>query len=107
MKRLFWLTLGAGLGAWGLHKAQVKTQQLARNLTPQSLAVRARDRAVDAGGRAGGRLRAFAADVRIGMAEREAELREAVELDTVTPEGTRRRVLRAQNMIINDDKDGH
>ncbi|MFC7733560.1 hypothetical protein [Actinomadura keratinilytica] len=46
------------------------------------------------------------------MRNREAELREAVQIDTVPidpgPDPTRRRrVLKARYTIIDDDKDGH
>jgi hypothetical protein len=110
MKRLFWLAVGAGLGAWSLHKVQAKAQRIARGLTPQSLAVRAGNAAVHAGNSATGRFRDFADEVRTGMREREAELREAIELDQAPPDRpglAPRRVLKARYMIINDDKDGH
>lgn len=106
MKRLFWLAVGAGLGAWSLHKAQVKAQRIARSLTPQNLAVRAGSKALQAGSSATGLFRGFAEDVREGMREREAELREAIALDQ-GPEDRPRRVLKARYMIIDDDKDGH
>jgi hypothetical protein len=51
----------------------------------------------------------FTRDVRVGMADREAQLREAIELDRVLPEprdARSRRVLRARYTIIDDDKDG-
>ena len=109
MKRLFWLAVGAGLGAWSLHKAQVKAQRIARSLTPQSLAVRAGNKALAAGNHATGRFRGFAEDVREGMREREAQLREAIAMDQEPPEGESRprRVLKARYMIIDNDKDGH
>jgi len=108
MRRVFWLTVGAGLGAWGLHKAQVKAQRLARSMTPQNIAIRTSDR-----------LRVFTDDVRIGMAEREAQLRAAIAADQEVPDardpgelrrGVRRRVLRARYTIIDstdNEKDGH
>jgi hypothetical protein len=120
MRRLFWLTVGAGLGAWGLHKAQVKAQRIARSMTPQNIAIRTSDR-----------VRLFAEDVRTGMAEREAQLREAIAADLgvdsaglnypdehVVPDargpgglrkGAGRRVVRARYTIIDsteNDKDG-
>lgn len=108
MKRLFWLTVGAGLGAWSLHKAQVKAQRIAQSLTPQSIAVRAGNKAVQAGSSASGRVRGFAEDVVSGMREREEQLREAVALDQSDLEQPEpRRVLKARYMIIDDDKDGH
>ena len=105
MRRLFWLGVGAGLGAWGLHKAQVKAQRFARRMTPQSIAVRTGDR-----------MRLFAADVREGMAIREGQLRAAIEADLEVPgardpaelrQGARRRVLKARYTIIDNEKDGH
>ena len=118
MKRVFWLTVGAGLGAWSLHKVQVKTTQLKRSLTPQSIAVRTGDRGKLAAEGTGNRVRTFAEDVREGMREREAELRAAVQADLETPDARdpaelraqpRRRIVRARYTIIDnhDDKDGH
>jgi hypothetical protein len=107
MKRLFWLAVGAGLGAWLLHKAQLKAQRIARSLTPQNLAVRAGNKALQVGSGATGRFRGFAEDVREGMREREAELREAIAIDQAAAEDRPRRVLKARYMIIDNDKDGH
>jgi hypothetical protein len=95
MRRLFWLSVGAGLGIYGMRRAS----RLARSLTPQNVAVRAGDR-----------LRMFTHDVRLGMQDREEQLREAIELDRVVPEPRQdspRRVLRARYAIIDDEKDGH
>jgi len=88
------MSVGAGLGVYGMRRAT----RFARTLAPQSVAVRA-----------GNRFRAFTRDVRVGMADREAQLREAIELDRVQPEprdARSRRVLRARYTIIDDDKDG-
>jgi hypothetical protein len=52
----------------------------------------------------------FTHDVRLGMQDREEQLREAIELDRVVPEpreDSPRRVLRARYAIIDDEKDGH
>jgi hypothetical protein len=65
MRRLFWLTLGAVLGAWTV----LRVQRFARQFGPRGVAGRAVG--------AGAALRAFAADVRIQMRHREAELRRA------------------------------
>jgi len=66
MRRLFWVAVGAAAGVYAVRKVQ-KTLQA---YSPGGLA----DRAVGTG--AG--LRAFAGEVREGMAQREAELREAL-----------------------------
>ncbi|OIV39071.1 hypothetical protein BIV57_02255 [Mangrovactinospora gilvigrisea] len=63
MRRLFWLTVGAGLGGWAVHKTHEKINEARQALTPESIAGRVADRA-----------RGFADDVREGAAEREAEL---------------------------------
>ncbi|RAY17226.1 hypothetical protein DPM19_03520 [Actinomadura craniellae] len=92
MKRLFWLSLGAGAGVWATHRVN----RFVRSWSPEGVAARA----VGAGERA----RAFAEDVRDEMRAREAELREAVQIDRAPPD--RPRVLKARYTII-DDKDGH
>ncbi|MDT0410758.1 MULTISPECIES: hypothetical protein [Streptomyces] len=76
-RRTFWFTAGAAAGVWATSKAHAKLRKLA----PESLVAQAADRAVEAGGR----LRAFAADVRDGMAAREAELDEALGLTSEPP----------------------
>jgi len=73
-RRTFWFTTGAAAGVW----ATTKVNRKIRQLTPESLALRAADRAIEAGHR----VRDFALDVRDGMAQREAELGEALGLDT-------------------------
>lgn len=87
MRRLFWLTLGAMLGAW----AVLRVQRFARQFGPRGMA----DRAVGLGGA----LRAFAADVRVQMNQREAELRGA-------PNGTHDHFA-PHHGPYDIDKDGH
>ncbi|MFH8795317.1 DUF6167 family protein [Streptomyces sp. NPDC017941] len=78
-RRTFWFTAGAAAGVWATTKVNRKLKQL----TPESLAARAGDKAVEAGHR----LKDFALDVRDGMAQREAELDEALGLNApVEPE---------------------
>ncbi|WP_330176778.1 DUF6167 family protein [Streptomyces sp. NBC_01498] len=72
-RRTFWFTAGAAAGVWATTKVHTKIRQL----TPESLAAQAANKAVDAGHR----LREFALDVRAGMAQRESELGEALGLD--------------------------
>jgi hypothetical protein len=100
MRRLFWLTLGAVLGAW----AVLRVQRFARQFGPRGVAGRA------AG--LGAALRAFAADVRLQARRREAELRRAAGGTPIAgtpsygaprlPAGRRRAIE-----IHNTDKDGH
>jgi hypothetical protein len=72
-RRTFWFTAGAAAGVW----ATTKVNRKIRQLTPESLAAQAANKALDAGHR----LREFAVDVRAGMAQREAELGEALGLE--------------------------
>ncbi|MFE0104299.1 DUF6167 family protein [Streptomyces sp. NPDC059009] len=72
-RRTFWFTAGAAAGVWATTKVNRKLKQL----TPESLAAQAANKAIEAGHR----LKDFALDVRDGMAEREAELGEALGLD--------------------------
>ncbi|MFF1512080.1 DUF6167 family protein [Streptomyces sp. NPDC058326] len=72
-RRTFWFTAGAAAGVWATTKVNRKLKQL----TPESLAAQAADKAIEAGHR----LKDFALDVRAGMVQREAELGEALGLD--------------------------
>ncbi|MDJ0464805.1 DUF6167 family protein [Streptomyces sp. H27-C3] len=72
-RRTFWFTAGAAAGVWATTKVNRKIKQL----TPESLAAQAADKAVEAGHR----LKDFALDVRAGMAQRESELGEALGLE--------------------------
>ncbi|MGW6460434.1 DUF6167 family protein [Streptomyces sp. NPDC055078] len=69
-RRTFWFTAGAAAGVWATTKVHRKLKQL----TPESLAAQAANRAVDAGHR----LKDFALDVRAGMVQREEELGEVL-----------------------------
>ncbi|WP_067468666.1 hypothetical protein [Actinomadura macra] len=106
MRRLFWVSVGAGAGIYATHRVKRRVERFARALSPGGVAARA----VSTGQGAGERLRLFAADVRTEMRAREEELREAVRMDQAPPgpDGPHpRRVLRARYTIIDDDKDGH
>ncbi|MFE2557693.1 DUF6167 family protein [Streptomyces sp. NPDC059352] len=72
-RRTFWFTAGAAAGVWATTKVNRKLKQL----TPESLAAQAANKAVETGHR----LKDFALDVRAGMVQREAELGEALGLD--------------------------
>ena len=69
MRRVFWVAVGAAAGVYAVRKVQ-KTLHA---YSASGLAERA--------GGLGDTLKAFADDVRAGMAEREAELRDALGLD--------------------------
>jgi hypothetical protein len=71
-RRTFWFTAGAAAGVW----ATTKVNRKLRQLTPDSLAAQAADKAVAAGHR----LKEFALDVKAGMAQRETELNDALGL---------------------------
>ncbi|MBB1244293.1 hypothetical protein GL263_12090, partial [Streptomyces durbertensis] len=81
-RRAFWFTAGAAAGAWATNKVHRKI----RSLTPESLAARAADRAVETGHR----LREFALDVRAGMVQREEELNDALGIGADPDEATAR-----------------
>ncbi|MBW8091061.1 hypothetical protein IGW14_24440 [Streptomyces hygroscopicus subsp. hygroscopicus] len=85
-RRTFWFTTGVAAGVWATTKVNRKLNQL----TPESLAAQAADRAV----LAGRRIKVFALDVRDGMADREAALKDALGLTAPPPDG--RRQLPAQ-----------
>ncbi|MFF3290189.1 hypothetical protein [Streptomyces sp. NPDC003023] len=71
-RRTFWFTAGAAAGVWATTKVNRKLKQL----TPESLAAQAANKAVDAGHR----LKDFALDVRSSMVQREGELAEVLGL---------------------------
>ena len=66
MRRLFWVAVGAAAGIYAVRKVQ-KTLHA---YSPSGLAERAEG--------VGSSVKAFAEEVRAGMADREAELREAL-----------------------------
>lgn len=75
-RRTFWFTAGAAAGVWATQKVNRKLKQL----TPESLAAQAANKAIDAGHR----LKDFALDVRDGMVQREGELGEVLGLEAPT-----------------------
>ncbi|MEV6316847.1 DUF6167 family protein [Streptomyces sp. NPDC051776] len=76
-RRTFWFSTGVAAGVW----ATTKVNRKLRQLTPESLAARAADKAVEAGHR----LKEFALDVKAGMAQREEELNGALGLQSQDP----------------------
>ncbi|MEU3554029.1 hypothetical protein [Streptomyces fragilis] len=80
-RRAFWFSAGAAAGVWATTKVNRKLKQL----TPESLAAQAANKALEAGHR----LKDFALDVRDNMAQREAELGEALGLRASVEGGPR------------------
>ena len=76
-RRTFWFSTGVAAGVW----ATTKVNRKLRQLTPESLAATAANKALDAGHRIKDRAVGFALDVRDNMARREAELHEALGID--------------------------
>ena len=73
-RRTFWFSTGVAAGVWATTKVNRKLKQL----TPESLAAAAANKAIEAGHRIKDRAVGFALDVRDNMAQREAELDEAL-----------------------------
>ena len=88
-RRTFWFTAGAAAGVWATTTDNRKIKQL----TPESLAARAADKAIEAGHR----IKDFALDVRDGMAQREVELGEALGLNADPELPPARRVAALEN----------
>ncbi|MDF3299707.1 hypothetical protein [Streptomyces tropicalis] len=76
-RRTFWFSTGVAAGVW----ATTKVNRKLRQLTPESLAATAANKAVEAGHRLKDRAVGFALDVRDNMAQREAELGDALGLN--------------------------
>ncbi|MFH8801536.1 hypothetical protein ACH4F6_18350 [Streptomyces sp. NPDC017936] len=73
-RRTFWFGTGVAAGVWATTKVNRKLKQL----TPESLAATAANKALETGARLKDRAVGFALDVRDNMARREAELEEAL-----------------------------
>ncbi|MDO0928620.1 hypothetical protein QQY24_25590 [Streptomyces sp. TG1A-8] len=73
-RRTFWFSTGVAAGVW----ATTKVNRKLRQLTPESLAATAAHKALETGQRLRDRAVGFALDVRDNMAQREAELGEAL-----------------------------
>ncbi|MEV7286667.1 hypothetical protein AB0O01_19190 [Streptomyces sp. NPDC093252] len=76
-RRTFWFTTGVAAGVW----ATTKVNRKLRSLTPESLAATAANKALETGQRVRDRAVGFALDVRDNMAQREAELTDALGID--------------------------
>ncbi|MGW5656318.1 hypothetical protein [Streptomyces humi] len=77
-RRSFWFTTGVAAGVW----ATTKVNRKLRQLTPESLAATAANKALETGHRIKDRAVGFALDVRDNMAQREEELGEALGINT-------------------------
>ncbi|MFC9281598.1 hypothetical protein [Streptomyces collinus] len=86
-RRTFWFSTGVAAGVW----ATTKVNRKLRQLTPESLAATAANKALETGHRLKDRAVVFALDVRDNMARREAELGEAlgINADPELPEPRR------------------
>ncbi|MDQ0759244.1 hypothetical protein [Streptomyces canus] len=73
-RRTFWFSTGVAAGVWATTKVNRKLKQL----TPENLAVTAANKAIETGARLKDRAVGFALDVRDNMAQREAELTDAL-----------------------------
>ncbi|ANS63908.1 secreted protein [Streptomyces lincolnensis] len=73
-RRTFWFSTGVAAGVWATTKVNRKLKQL----TPESLAKAAGNKAIETGHRIKDRAVGFALDVRDNMAVREAELGDAL-----------------------------
>jgi hypothetical protein len=81
-RRTFWFGTGVAAGVW----ATTKVNRKLRQLTPESLAATAANKALEAGHRIKDRAVGFALDVRDNMAQREAELGDALGINTPVPD---------------------
>jgi hypothetical protein len=82
-RRTFWFGTGVAAGVWATTKVNRKLKQL----TPEHLAVSAANKALAAGHKLKDSAVHFALDVRAGMAQREAELGDALGINApVDPE---------------------
>ncbi|MFC5803810.1 DUF6167 family protein [Streptomyces formicae] len=98
-RRTFWFTAGAAVGVW----ATTKVNRKLRQLTPESLAAQAANKAIETGHR----LKDFALDVRAGMVQREAELGEALGIEAPSRHGLppQRRVTALEGRPENQKQD--
>ncbi|QIJ61615.1 hypothetical protein [Streptomyces sp. JB150] len=92
-RRTFWFTTGVATGVW----ATTKVNRKLRQLTPESLAAAAANKAIETGHRLKDRAVGFALDVRDNMARREAELQDALGLDADPELAPPRRLAAIEN----------
>ncbi|MEU9736606.1 hypothetical protein [Streptomyces sp. NPDC048002] len=104
-RRSFWFTTGVAAGVWATTKVNRKLKQL----TPEHLATQAANKALEAGNRLKDRAVGFALDVRDNMAQREAELEDAlgIQADPELPAPRRRAAIenrtKPKSYVIDDN----
>jgi hypothetical protein len=81
LKRLRWLMMGMGLGASASVWAQRRLKLWLRTYTPPEVAARAAKRSTEVAGRKAGEVRTALAEGREAMRQREAELRDRMDLN--------------------------
>jgi hypothetical protein len=81
LKRLRWMAMGLGLGAY----AQRRFKQWVRTYTPPEVAARAAKRSTQAAGRKATEVRTAFAEGREAMRQREAQLRERLDPEKYPP----------------------
>ncbi|HEY8980476.1 MAG TPA: hypothetical protein VIU15_12915 [Streptomyces sp.] len=94
-RRTFWFTTGVAAGVWATTKVNRKLKQL----TPESLAATAANKAIETGTRIKDRAVGFALDVRDGMAQREAELEDALGIESAPELPAPRRIVAIENTM--------
>ncbi|MDX3022918.1 hypothetical protein [Streptomyces acidiscabies] len=92
-RRTFWFTTGVAAGVW----ATTKVNRTLKQLTPESLAATAANKALETGARIKDRAVGFALDVRDGMAQREAELEDALGIESAPELPAPRRIAAIEN----------
>jgi hypothetical protein len=85
LKRLRWLVMGMGVGASASVWTQRRLKQWIKSYTPPEVAARAAKRGTEVAGRTAGEVRTAFAEGREAMRQREAELRQQVDLHQQRP----------------------
>ncbi|MEU0970703.1 hypothetical protein ABZ357_36810 [Streptomyces sp. NPDC005917] len=101
-RRTFWFTTGVAAGVW----ATTKVNRKLRQLTPESLAATAANKALETGHRIKDRAIGFALDVRDNMAQREEELGDALGIDADPELPAPRRFAAIENSRIPKNVEG-
>ena len=81
LKRMRWMAMGMGLGVW----AQRRIKLWVKSYAPPEVAARAARRSTEAANRRAGEVRSAFAEGREAMRQREAELRQQVDLSRQPP----------------------
>ena len=81
LKRMRWVAMGMGLGVW----VQRRVKLWVKSCTPPEVAARAARRSTELAGRTAGEVRSAFAEGREAMRQREAQLRQEVDLTRPPP----------------------